>query len=198
MTQVASTGFWSGTPESLNDEHCYDPPLSQALVDFFNSEGAKTIVDLGCGLGDYSKHLKAEGFEVRAFDGNPDTEALTNGIGRTWDLTEPIASSPASDLANDGVDWVVFLEVLEHIPAEYTEAVLDNVDALAKQGVVMSVAVPGQGGLGHVACRTNQEVKQMMLKRGFVDDVFAENMFRERCTLPWFKATLMAFRRISP
>ena len=42
-------------------------------------------------------------------------------------------------------DWVLSLEVLEHIPSDFETTVLDNIDRAAGHGVVLSWAVPGQG-----------------------------------------------------
>ena len=40
-------------------------------------------------------------------------------------------------------DWVISLEVAEHIPAESEAIYLDNIVRHAREGVVLSWAVPG-------------------------------------------------------
>jgi len=42
------------------------------------------------------------------------------------------------------------LEVLEHIPAAHEHTALDNVARVAREGVVLSWATPGQEGFHHV------------------------------------------------
>ena len=43
-------------------------------------------------------------------------------------------------------DWVLSMEVLEHIGVDFETTVLDNVDRAAGYGAVLSWASPGQRG----------------------------------------------------
>ena len=53
-----------------------------------------------------------------------------------------------------GADWVMSLEVAEHIPPQFTDAFLRNVRCHARVGAVISWALPSQrGGLGHTCTR---------------------------------------------
>ena len=52
------------------------------------------------------------------------------------------------------------LEVAEHIPLENEEAYLDNCCKLCEIGCILSWALPGQGGLGHVNEQPNEYVSQ--------------------------------------
>jgi hypothetical protein len=59
-------GYWCGKEDDIADEHKFDPSLAKALADFFLHEKVKTVVDFGCGRGDYVKtflkhRLKCEG-----------------------------------------------------------------------------------------------------------------------------------------
>jgi 2-polyprenyl-3-methyl-5-hydroxy-6-metoxy-1,4-benzoquinol methylase len=47
-------------------------------------------------------------------------------------------------------DWIISLEVAEHIPEIYEAVYLDNIFRHAKEGIILSWAVPGQGGLSHI------------------------------------------------
>ncbi|CAG5124210.1 unnamed protein product, partial [Candidula unifasciata] len=51
------------------------------------------------------------------------------------DLTAPQYGLPA-------YDWVVSVEVGEHIPAKFEDIYLDNLARHAKEGIVLSWAVP--------------------------------------------------------
>ena len=46
-------GFFEGMEAS--SQHCHDPMLCNELVTFFQREKAESIVDFGCGMGDYVK-----------------------------------------------------------------------------------------------------------------------------------------------
>jgi hypothetical protein len=45
---------------------------------------------------------------------------------------------------------IISLEVAEHIPEKYEAVYLDNIFRHAKEGIILSWAVPGQGGLSHI------------------------------------------------
>ena len=93
-------------------------------------------------------------------------------------------------------NWVLSLEVIEHIPAKYETIVLDNIDRAAGHGVVLSWAVPGQGGFHHVNNRSPAYVNQTMFNRGFRMDVETSVALREEATLAWLKNNIMVFIRI--
>jgi tryptophanyl-tRNA synthetase len=44
-------------------------------------------------------------------------------------------------------DWIISLEVALHIPEKYEAVYLDNILRHAKEGIILSWAVPGQGGI---------------------------------------------------
>ena len=72
------------------------------------------------------------------------------------------------------------MEVLEHIPAEFETIVLDNIDRAARHGVVLSWAVPGQGGFHHINNRSPAYANQTMFNRGLKMDVHASRALREQ------------------
>ena len=75
-------------------------------------------------------------------------------------------------------DWVVSLEVLEHIPAAYEQIALDNVARVAREGVVLSWARPGQEGFHHVNNRPLEHVERAMVERNFRRDATASERLR--------------------
>ena len=50
-------------------------------------------------------------------------------------------------------DWVICMEVAEHIPREFEHVFLLNLVASAQKGVLLSWGLPGQNGIGHVNLR---------------------------------------------
>jgi len=93
-------------------------------------------------------------------------------------------------------DWVLSLEVLEHIPAQYEKIVLDNIDRAARHGVVLSWAVLGQPGFHHVNNRPLKYVKETMSNRyGFRMDLNTSVMLRNQATLSWLRNNVMVYIR---
>ena len=93
-------------------------------------------------------------------------------------------------------DWVLSVEVLEHIPVDSEKEALDNIDRAAGHGVVLSWAVPGQLGFRHINNRPPTYVHKLMSERGFTIDLNASNALREKATFLNLKRNLMVFVRI--
>jgi hypothetical protein len=183
--RVSADGYWDG--DDVNDEHCYDPSLEKWIISFLKKEGGETLLDLGCGLATYSKSFHRAGFKVKAYDGNPYTPELTGGFAEVMNLATP-CTLPISD-------WVICLEVGEHIPKECESVIIHNMHAHAKKGIITSWAVPGQGGTGHVNCQTNEYIKSIFGSLGYTNDMDAELDARKHCDLHWFRDTVMIFRK---
>ena len=92
-------------------------------------------------------------------------------------------------------DWVLSMEVLEHIPAQYETVVLDNIDRAAGHGVVLSWAVIGQGGFRHINNRSPAYVNQTMYHRGFILDQKASDVLRKRASVSWLKNNVRVYIR---
>jgi len=92
-------------------------------------------------------------------------------------------------------DWVLSMEVLEHIPAEFETIVLDNIDRAADHGVVLSWATLGQLGFHHVNNRSPTYVNQTMFNRGFRIDLNASDVLRNAAKLPWLKRNIRVYIR---
>jgi len=88
--------------------------------------------------------------------------------------------------------------VFEHVPKELEGRLVDCMLAAAWQGLVVSVATPGQGGLGHVNERPHDYVIGLLEQRGLVLDVITTMKLRGYCQLPWFQQNTLVFRRRLP
>lgn len=185
-SQIHEHGYWIGT--DIMCEHQFDRQLANALSDFFKQEKAKTVVDFGCGPGEYVKVLRKNNFDCIGYDGNPDTFTISGGVAHVIDLSQVF------DLKKH-FDWVLSLEVAEHLPKEYEKAFLENIHKHNTKGIVLSWAVKGQGGFGHFNEQDNDYVKKIMAEYGYENDVEAENYLRKLSFLPWFKNTIMVFRK---
>ena len=183
---INSHGYWEGL--EANEQHCYDERLSDQLVKFFKNENAEIIADFGCGMGTYVQKFNDENIVADGYDGNPNTEELTKSHCHILDLSEPIEFDKP-------YDWIMSLEVGEHIPKEYEDIFINNLHTNNKYGIVLSWAIPGQGGCGHVNEQDNMYVKTKICQLGYTNDVEAENVLRQNSSLFWFRNTIMVFRK---
>lgn len=177
-----STGIWLDNDQT----HWFDPDLATALGRFFMQNG-NSVVDLGCGRGEYVQSLREIGLECKGYDGNPQTPALSDGLGEVLDLSIPVTLPR--------FDWVLSLEVGEHIPRHNEGVFIRNLYKHCRSGIVLSWAVPDQGGEGHFNERSNSYVKQLFSTLGFYNDLENERILRNAASLKWFKDTLMVFWR---
>lgn len=184
---ISDNGYWIG--REAESQHYYDRTLSSALVAFLKAEDPSgSIVDLGCGMGTYVKHFREEGLRADGFDGNPQTPILTNNVCGVRDLSEPFTFETP-------YDWVMSLEVGEHLPAKFETVFINNLHVNNRTGIILSWAVVGQGGHGHVNERNNDYIKRRMATLGYVNDEAAERRLRTAATLRWFRNTVMVFRK---
>jgi len=119
----------------------------QRLVPLFLKQAAwakdDTLIDLGCGSGRASMELREAGLKVKLLDItrtslDPDVNFKVGVIGIPF--IECCLWLP--DVAEHGrFDWVYCCDVLEHIPPEHVDAVLDNIHALTTKGAFLQIAL---------------------------------------------------------
>ena len=182
---ISSTGFWILEDKDFQSEHAHDPTLSEALSTLC---AGNRVYDFGCGPGKYVRDMRAHGIEAVGYDGNPVTNTFQHC--HVADLTDPT-------LRMEPLDFVMCLEVGEHVPKEYESKLLSTLDHHVRPGglLVLSWAVPGQGGYGHVNCQTNEYVRSVFGSLGYTSVPSIERYLRTCASLSWFKNTLMAFRK---
>ena len=185
--KINNFGFWETTDAT---GHIHDLSIAAALSNYLAEKQVKTVVDFGCGMGDYAKAFKADGYKVEAYDGNPNTEALSGGIGKVLDLSKPFYLGKKFDV-------VLSLEVGEHIPVEFEDQFIDNITKHAKKHLVISWAIEGQDGDGHVNCRNNNYIIGQVEDCGFKFNFNDSEKIRKAATnASWFGYTIMVFDRV--
>ena len=137
--EVSPNGGWCAAASSRNSQqHKTDLDFAKTLSEFLKN---KTVSSFGDGPGTY-KEIIDELNQLKvydAFDGSPYTETNTNGRVKFLDLSVPIYHL-------DKYDWVISIEVAEHIPKEFENIYLNNLVKHAKEGIIISWASEGQKG----------------------------------------------------
>ena len=99
----------------------------------------KYVASFGDGPGRYKQLLLESGLlkGYDSYDGAPFSEKTSEGRVQYLDLTLPQYGLPL-------YEWVISLEVAEHIPREFENIYLDNIVRHAKEGVILSWAKLGK------------------------------------------------------
>lgn len=186
------TGIWSGKDKHLRG-HMEDEKLKQAVLDIFNKKNVTNVYDFGCGLGGYTKFFNEHGVHTEGYDGNPDTQELSDGLCNVLDLSKKF------DLQKK-MDYAFCLEVGEHIPQQFEETFIDNLHRHNNRGMILSWATnyPYQGGHGHVNNQDNVYIIHKLNKLGYRYDTETSIYLKERLNterFAYFMTSLMAFER---
>ena len=189
-----TNGIWL-VDETTKGYHLFDAKLAKSLSLLFS--GGDTVVDFGCGLGDYVNYFIDKHILCFGFDGNPNTEKLTNGLCSQIDLSKDINLKPYEDIElNRLPDWVLSLEVGEHIPKEFEDVFIGNLHRNNTKGIVLSWGIEGQGGTGHVNERNNDYIIEKIEKLGYKYNKPVSDLLRSEVDLWYFENTLMVFNKL--
>ena len=167
--------------------------LASGLARFF---GNASVNEFGAGMGCYTDALRSAGVRIRGFDGADHISDITRYLVSRADLTKRFQKGRR--------DWVLCMEVAEHIPKQFEETFLANIDAHNAKGVVLSWS-PIVDGKGHVNPRPTSHVEHVLGKLGYVEDAAASKALQESVsTWTWFKPVengdggVRVYRRIPP
>lgn len=159
-----------------------------------------SLLDIGAGVGQYGYYLKSHNASLTWFgyDGAENVEEFTGGF---------VAWTDATDETLDAIpfraDWVMSLEVGEHIPPKSSDDFVKTLDRHNKLGIVLSWALPWpwQRGLYHINNMTNKQVTELMRKYGYVQNAWClkfQKDVRRTADYSWFRNTFMVFVRETP
>ena len=172
-----------------------------------------SLIDFGAGVGQFGHTLLSERPELRhryrGYDGAGGIETYTKGFLKYVDLTQELALPRA--------DWVLSLEVGEHITARKEKAFVHNLHAHNCKGVLLSWAKIGTFGHGHVNLHSPAYVRRLFEGLGYRSSSRISMVMRKgvnlRDALPdtnlsvlpfstrmfWFRRdSVQAFERIVP
>jgi hypothetical protein len=180
MDAISERGYWLSTSR---EGHFDDAGLAAALQELFRG---KSVIDFGCGTGFYVDAIRSVG-TCRGYDGNPCTPELASAACDILDLSRPVDVGAA--------DWVLSLEVAEHIPRQFEDVFIDNLHRHNSEGIVLSWAAVGQGGRGHFNERDEEYVIGRFVDLGYQLDGAVTSELRHAATLEWLRRNVLVFRR---
>jgi tryptophanyl-tRNA synthetase len=163
--------------------------LSNWLVSFFKNNEQKLIYDFGCGNAYYLTQLynngikNVVGIEPESPTKNTKFQILPYNLAFELPLTEQ--------------GTVISFEVAEHIPEKYQDAFIENITKLCNDYLIISWAIVGQPGIGHVNCKNNEDVILLFEEKGFIFQKELTESIRKCPTgmFQYFKNTLMIFKK---
>lgn len=192
---ITETGYW--TSDDTESIHVHDPRLANWILNYLQNDKDKQLIDFGCGMGDYLKKLHDNGFSnLHGFEG--EVRKGSPKFIKNWDLSNPIKNYEGYNSLKKSAYNTICLEVGEHIPKQYESIFLDNITSLTTNKIILSWAIIGQLGDGHVNCMNNDEVILKMDELGFKyleDDSISARNSVSPAIASWFLKTIMIFQK---
>jgi hypothetical protein len=182
---ILNTGIW--TQETADMGHIHSEKLQINLINLLNKE--EQIIDFGCGLGFYLSKFKENNFvKLLGVEGFNLNNFLFDNV-----LIQDLSQSFDLNLKGN----VISLEVGEHIPKNFEDVYIENITKHCDNYLIISWAVPGQGGLGHVnECENNYIINKIENKEFTYLQELSENLrsdIEDYCL--YFRNTIMVFKK---
>lgn len=170
----------------ISDEKEQAKHLSEILGEMYSP---KNVIDIGCNEGLYLEGFS--GCKVLGIDFDAHSLAKATVPVIRLDITKPL-DLPRYDLA-------ICLEVLEHIPSEDSDAVLDNI-CRASDTIVFTAAQPGAGGVGHINCQPKDHWRARFKDRGYEEatketEYITQHLKEKSGIMGWLLDNLMILRK---
>jgi hypothetical protein len=161
----------------------------------------KSVIDWGCGTGFLLERLTEQGIQrLRGIEGSEDASKFWNDTVKDIIKVQNVLRYRAKEK----YDMAVCMEVAEHIPANNSSRLVQNITDSSNNFVWWTAAPPGQGGTGHINCRDvcywirefescgfipkwemTYEVKAQLLKISDIVQFYS-----------WFRDNLTIFKRV--
>lgn len=176
--------------DTARQEHQHSPKLAIALAKLLPKN--QKVIDLGCGKGTYLKHLSENGFDCIGYEGTPDILEIA-------DFDKIIQHDLTQPLTVEKTGTVICLEVAEHIEKEFEDQLLDNIDRACNGLLILSWALPGQGGRGHVNEQGAGYVIGRLKRMGYeMETHMSADLRYAGSELWWFRKSIYVFRKNQP
>ena len=156
---------------------------------------ARSIVDVGCGVGTWLCVARGLGFRsIRGYDA-PWMPLRHLVIPHEDFECVDLRIAPAITVERR-YDVAVCLEVAEHLPVDSAGPLVGLLASLSDV-VLFSAATPGQGGIGHINERQAEYWGDLFGSRGYAAfDTIRPLIAEDARILPWYKNNIRIYRRM--
>lgn len=185
--------FYAAGTQNISISVNHVPPSMRVVIELsamIAEEGIRSINDFGAGVGQYKAALKDAfpDLRYRAYDGSGNVEEFTNGFLSHFDLTLPLHLPKA--------DWVMSLEVGEHVSSKYEGMIIRNLHSHNCKGILLSWAVLGQQGHRHINNHSPEHIISVFEELGYSHDLEKSKKFKNaNGNHFWFTRSVLVFRR---
>ncbi|MGH0001604.1 class I SAM-dependent methyltransferase [Pseudovibrio ascidiaceicola] len=168
----------------------------EVLPIVFQHLSPKSVIDFGCGTGSWllaAQQLGAE--ELLGLDGDwvPQSSLrIANRHFRQVDL-----ENPENIHVKQRFDLAMSLEVLEHLSSPAAHVVLDKMTKAA-DNILLSVAVPEQGGIHHINEQRQSYWATLLEEKGFSPmDIIRPAIWCNPNVSVWYKQNILLYSKTS-
>jgi SAM-dependent methyltransferase len=174
---------------------------SKVVPTIVNLLQPNSVLDVGCGVGPWCvAFLEAGVSQVHGIDGPwVDVDRFAPGVERFTRFDFSVAATPFEpSLPQRRFDLVVSLEFLEHVDISRASELVDFI-ACVTDTALISAAVPGQGGTGHVNEQWVDYWATLFAPHGFQAlDFLRPLIWDDPEVEPWYRQNLVGFFRQEP
>jgi SAM-dependent methyltransferase len=163
---------------------------------------ARTVVDVGCGIGGWVKAFAEQGVGAIGIDGDyvereqlliAQEHFIPHDLNRPLDVAD--LCRRYADKMSGRFDLALSLEVAEHLEPARSDGLVRDLCALADV-VLFAAAVPFQGGAGHINERWQSWWAQKFSDNGFAPfDVLRRDIWSRRDVAWWYKQNTIFYVR---
>jgi SAM-dependent methyltransferase len=147
-----------------------------------------SVVDVGCGIGTWTRVLRQHVSDVTGVDGDWVPAASRGSTFVACDLERPLDLGRRFDLA-------ISMEVAEHLSPGSAERFVGDLVSLAP-AVLFSAAIPKQGGANHQNERWQSFWADLFHRHGFYPhDVVRPKVWTNAEVEPWYAQNSLLYRR---
>lgn len=181
-------GFWGGfcldkENKEVGYNYAHDEKLAYTLGKLLKN---KRVADFGAGLGWYCPIIKKYSKVCDEYDGSVNIEEVTNGRIKYLNLAEPIN-------IKCNYDFIISIEVAEHIPKEYETIYLNNLIKCAKESIIITWATIGQTGHFHINNKAKEDVIKLFESKGLKYNEKSTNKIAYGTSYLYLKRNIMVY-----